>query len=65
MRRLPDGVFHCPACRAEVLPASVPEPGLVAARRSLRSKRRSSAPNEMKKEVRAHAREIERSIDPA
>jgi ribosomal protein L37AE/L43A len=27
MRRLPDGVFHCPACRAEVLPASnrVPE----------------------------------------
>jgi len=20
MRRLPDGVFHCPACRAEVLP---------------------------------------------
>jgi ribosomal protein L37AE/L43A len=65
MRRLPDGVFHCPACRAEVLPASVPEPGPVATRRSLRSKRRSSAPNEMKKEVRAHAREIERSIDPA
>ena len=21
MRRLPDGVFHCPACRSEVLPA--------------------------------------------
>jgi hypothetical protein len=20
MRRLPDGVFHCPACRSEVLP---------------------------------------------
>src|SRR5215203_4173071 len=27
MRRLPDGVFHCPACRSEVLPISIPEPG--------------------------------------
>jgi ribosomal protein L37AE/L43A len=24
MRRLPDGVFHCPACRSEVLPMEVP-----------------------------------------
>ena len=23
MRRLPDGVFHCPACRSEVLPIQV------------------------------------------
>ncbi len=23
MRRLPDGVFHCPACRSEVLPFQV------------------------------------------
>ncbi len=23
MRELPDGVFHCPACRAEVLPVGV------------------------------------------
>jgi hypothetical protein len=36
MRHLPDGVFHCPACRAEVLPVSIPEPRPpVAARRSL------------------------------
>jgi hypothetical protein len=35
MRHLPDGVFHCPACRAEVLPISIPEPRPVAARRSL------------------------------
>ena len=63
MRRLPDGVFHCPACGSEVLPVSTPEARPVAARRSLWSRRRSSAPNEMKKEVRAHAREIERSID--
>jgi hypothetical protein len=35
MRRLPDGVFHCPACRAEVLPISIPEPGQIGARRSL------------------------------
>ena len=35
MRRLPDGVFHCPACRAEVLPISIPEPGQIAARRSM------------------------------
>jgi hypothetical protein len=35
MRRLPDGVFHCPACRAEVLPVSIPEPRPVSARRSL------------------------------
>jgi hypothetical protein len=33
MRRLPDGVFHCPACRAEVLPASNRVPRTVAARR--------------------------------
>jgi ribosomal protein L37AE/L43A len=24
MRRLPDGVFHCPACRAEILPVEIP-----------------------------------------
>jgi ribosomal protein L37AE/L43A len=24
MRRLPDGVFHCPACRSEVLPIGAP-----------------------------------------
>jgi ribosomal protein L37AE/L43A len=24
MRRLPDGVFHCPACRSEVLPIQAP-----------------------------------------
>jgi hypothetical protein len=24
MRLLPDGVFHCPACGSEVLPADVP-----------------------------------------
>ena len=35
MRRLPDGVFHCPACRAEVLPISIPERGRIGARRSL------------------------------
>ena len=35
MRRLPDGIFHCPACRAEVLPISASELGPVAARRSL------------------------------
>jgi hypothetical protein len=40
MRRLPDGVFHCPACRAEVLPVSIPEPGQVAARRSLAASER-------------------------
>ena len=27
MRRLPDGVFHCPACRSEVLPIREPRPG--------------------------------------
>ena len=27
MRELPDGVFHCPACRAEVLPTRKPRPG--------------------------------------
>ena len=35
MRHLPDGVFHCPACRSEVLPMSIPKPGAVAVRRSL------------------------------
>ena len=35
MRRLPDGVFHCPVCLAEVLPVSIPEPRPVAARKSL------------------------------
>jgi uncharacterized Zn finger protein (UPF0148 family) len=35
MRRLPDGAFHCPACRAEVLPVSIPVPRPVAGRRSL------------------------------
>ena len=35
MRRLPDGVFHCPVCRAEVLPVSIPEPRPVAGRKSL------------------------------
>jgi hypothetical protein len=35
MRRLPDGVFHCPVCLAEVLPVSIPEPRPVAARRSM------------------------------
>ena len=35
MRRLPDGIFHCPACRAEVLPISIPERGRIGARRSL------------------------------
>jgi hypothetical protein len=35
MRRLPDGVFHCPACRAEVLPVSILEARPVAAGRSL------------------------------
>jgi len=24
MRRLPDGVFHCPACGSEVLPTEIP-----------------------------------------
>lgn len=27
MRRLPDGVFHCPACGAEVLPVRIGVPG--------------------------------------
>lgn len=27
MRRLPDGVFHCPACGVEVLPIREPLPG--------------------------------------
>jgi hypothetical protein len=35
MRRLPDGVFHCPACGSEVLPVSIPEARPVAARRSM------------------------------
>jgi hypothetical protein len=35
MRHLPDGVFHCPACRAEVLPISIPGPRPVAVRRPL------------------------------
>jgi len=35
MRRLPDGVFHCPACRSEVLSISIPESGRIAARKSL------------------------------
>ena len=35
MRRLPDGVFHCPACGSEVLPVSTPEARAVAARRSM------------------------------
>jgi ribosomal protein L37AE/L43A len=26
MRRLPDGVYHCPACGSEVLPVEVPGP---------------------------------------
>jgi ribosomal protein L37AE/L43A len=30
MRKLPDGVFHCPACRSEVLPIKA---GVVDARR--------------------------------
>jgi hypothetical protein len=25
MRVLPDGVYHCPACRAEVIPVKVPD----------------------------------------
>ena len=37
MRRLPDGVFHCPACRSEMLPTSIPKPTrqVAAARRWL------------------------------
>lgn len=37
MRCLPDGVFHCPACRSEVLPVSIPKPTrrIAARRRSL------------------------------
>jgi len=27
VRELPDGVFHCPACGAEVLPTQEPRPG--------------------------------------
>ena len=27
MKLLPDGVFHCPACRAEVLPVGIPVGG--------------------------------------
>ena len=27
MRELPDGVFHCPACRSEVLPIQEPRSG--------------------------------------
>ena len=27
MRRLPDGVYRCPACGLEVLPISRPQPG--------------------------------------
>jgi ribosomal protein L37AE/L43A len=27
MRRLPDGVYRCPACALEVLPISPPRPG--------------------------------------
>jgi hypothetical protein len=50
MRRLPDGVSHCPACRAEVLPVSIPEPKAIAASRSLAPFQRipigSSAPGE-------------------
>ena len=34
MRRLPDEVFHCPACGSEVLPVSIPEARPDAARRS-------------------------------
>lgn len=50
MRRLPDGVFHCPACRAEVLPISMPKPKRIAARKSLAAFERvpvsSGAPDE-------------------
>jgi hypothetical protein len=50
MRRLPDGVFHCPACRAEVLPISMPKPKRIAARKSLAAFERvpvsSGAPGE-------------------
>jgi ribosomal protein L37AE/L43A len=27
MRRLPDGVYRCPACGSEILPVSPPRPG--------------------------------------
>jgi hypothetical protein len=30
MRCLPDGVFHCPSCRSEVLPISIPKPRRIA-----------------------------------
>lgn len=43
MRRLPDGVYHCPACRAEVLPISIPGPGRIVARRSLAASERIPA----------------------
>jgi hypothetical protein len=39
MRRLPDGVFHCPACGSEVLPVFMPEP----TRRIAAARRRSLA----------------------
>jgi ribosomal protein L37AE/L43A len=29
MRLLPDGVFHCPACGSEVMPATRPQPEAV------------------------------------
>ena len=34
MRYLPDGVFHCPACRSEVLPLSIPASRGMSARKS-------------------------------
>ena len=50
MRRLPDGVFHCPVCRAEVLPVCIREPRAVEGRRSLAAFERiplsSGAPEE-------------------
>jgi hypothetical protein len=53
MRRLPDEVFHCPSCRSEVLPISIPKPRRIAARRWLAALERTPATHarQTKKEV--------------
>lgn len=38
MRRLPDGVFHCPACRSEVLPTEATSDAEKALPGSVRSR---------------------------
>ena len=58
MRRLPDGVFHCPACGSEVLPIPIPKPRRIAARRSLAAFERIPGSS-----AGTHARQRRKSAD--